>query len=1255
MRTRFASYLFFLTLAVSGALGQSPTLTLPPTLTASGTTVEIDGQQWGYVVWNVSSPEWFEEHDLAVYLKAGAGGSFVRHGIAAPLTDPDAIKPWITRAAKLGDDVGECGDIAGVLHTQWASGGEAIPAALDDRLSALTGRAAEVPSAAAALRQLGNAHPLYRFVTGTGWAGPLGVAAGQQVTVELRERHAGVEGAVVGRVILTAGSATGFAQPGAPYQVPPDFPLSLPPVGPIFPSEQMDRSIHLRWAVPEALRRDLLLTRGFHVWRLTNGYTPTGGLTGPALMAAESSAPAHVKRLTRNPAAVSKLYHVPGSGESGAPVDDSGDTGTWFVVDDNDRYDPGGTAFAEGENFDYVVAPVDLLGRPGPVSERGAGTAAYTVPPPVPDALRVENIMKNADDQRLRVVWKPNDNSGSAVPTTHYLIYRDRAANSIPSGNDPGPLERITDPDKHGELVYLGAVAHPAGAADELSFDDNAFVPTPGDFGNTYYYSVRAAHLGPFGYNVSAPGPPVFGTLRDREGPPAPAGYIVTDCPRVGVAFENTELHDFKDEIGEVDQRSAGIRLEGYRGLPDGRWGEVEWVQFAFSYIVPGEPFPLFQYAQQPRLYFGNSDRVWTDILIPNAESYASSVTVEVVAGNAAGRVSHRILFDDLSDLEGGHSYLLRARAVSAPTIEMVPPDPSGLPNAEYWVDYFPEAAQSLSYSESVAGTAGASFATPGTRSVLVQRKGIAFGAQWINYATTVSRTAEATIFFRSPGNPLFYFARAWPIVDPDGAPDPFDCPHTARTPGSASTAPVGVVLLLPPGAKEYRLYRRVDAGGLTLIQQGVEKWDDSQVQALMASDDLLPPAGGTLTYYGQALDEHGNPSPLVLLGKRVVALPELPVPALDAIGSSGTPTAAFASLKAVCPSPGVARIEFIIDPPPLTSPGLTPTEKADLNGSLWFNFSPGVAVSEPLPFDLTYLGPTRIGIDPSTPAILERTIRVEPGVEYTISARAIGADGTAGQPSTPQLFTWSPAVLGGRVPWPARPVPGVIGDWGQGVVRAFETKFSQFTPAGQFISSHFVNQYPVAVRIGRIPLNSSNTGAGSNWDVRGIQIKDDVNLGYFALKDAAGFSSSTHPEDLIDQFIAPRIIEGKEFSYPDPEQKLLPVVLYRQQTHREIGGESVLTPGTDIIQASPLIERVAWTPHPADAPTAAAFVDPFVGVAFLEPLGASPHFADLCLFDNSPVAAGATYQYYLVHFSDDGEPDAIIDAGTVRIESPTP
>jgi hypothetical protein len=48
-----------------------------------------------------------------------------------------------------------------------------------------------------------------------------------------------------------------------------------------------------------------------------------------------------------------------------------------------------------------------------------------------------------------------------------------------------------------------------------------------------------------------------------------------------------------------------------------------------------------------------------------------------------------------------------------------------------------------------------------------------------------------------------------------------------------------------------------------------------------------------------------------------------------------------------------------------------------------------------------------------------------------------------------------------------------------------------------------------------------------------------------------------------------------------------------------------------------------------------------------LEP-GLSPLAADLCLFDNSPVADGATYQYYLVHFTEALDPDLIIDAGTL-------
>ena len=1234
------------------------TLALPPNVIAAGTTTTVNGQPWAYLIWNVTAEGWLEANDVAVHLKAGSAGTFQLQAVMSPMTDPNAIKPWIVRAAMLGDDPVECASIAATLHQQWKdpANPEPLPASLENRLSMLGVRASQQPQAAAALRQLGNAHPLYRFVSATAWSGPMGVNNGQEVVIELRQRNraTGAEGSVVGRVTLTAGAVEPLAQPGAPLQVPPGFPATLPTPGEAaFPvpraPDQIDLGVALRWAIPEALRRQIQLTRGFHVWRLAPGYTPPGGLNGASLLAAEASAPAQVRRLTRNPGTASRVFRSAGSSESGPAVDDfAADRTTWFVVDDNNRYatgtDPGvvtGTPYTEGQSFEYVVAAVDLLGRIGPVSARGTGVAAFTVPPAVPDVLRVENIMKNGS-HRLRVVWKPNAAGTGSVPATHYLVYRDRVKNAAPGAF---ALNRSTHPAGQSELVYIGAVAHPSTPGATLSLDDDALVPQPSDYGQTYFYCVRAAHLGPLGYNISSPSPAVFGTMRDRTGPAAPSGYTATDCPRVGIKFD--EADNSPENLGTAGVRSdrVAFRLEARRGTEAGRWKDIEWIVFGVSDL--DNPGDLSN--RSPFLFYGSGDLVWTELMaVPSRRGYA----ITVLGGNASGRFSHLVSFTASSEfVQEGHRYRIKARAIGAPVKEMAPP---GMEHAEYWTPYFtrngsptvaglsPQLSTPTTYRASFSGAPAAS-----SRSLLVQRSLLL--SPWSNWDAARLPANTSVFFFAYPGLSLMSSWRAWEIVDPAGSSDPGSCPHDARPQGAGGVSPVKVVLMLPPGAKEYRLYRRIENGPLTLLQQDTETWDDGAVQAVMVSDGLIPPAGGRIGYYGQVFDEHGNPSPLVLLGEKVTAMPELPIPTMDPAGSGGTLAAPTMILRAFAPSPGVEHLELAIDPPPPTPPaGMTAAPRL---GSKLFNFKPGMPQSHPADYTSSLIGPAMPQQDPSVPVILNATVGVKAGVEYKISVRAIGIGGKLGNWSAPQVFTWSPPLTGDTVAWPAKPIPRLV-SWNP-LIKAFRLLPEHVAMSQYRFIGIPTDSFPVAIRIGRVPLTSTRARSNpdgdpsSNWDVRGTRFTDEIIIGYLGIDDAVGFTSTPSNPDLMHTYLAPKLTGYGDITSIDTTQKLFPIVLYRRQTARLIDGVSVPTPDTDIIQASSMINAISWVPDPVEAPTLALFIDPFVSPVMLEPNPAFPA-ADLCLFDNSPVAAGATYQYYLVHFNSGLEPESIIDAGTL-------
>ncbi|MCX6872480.1 MAG: hypothetical protein NTW21_01535 [Verrucomicrobia bacterium] len=1259
---------------------EAPTrLTLPPTLTAAGTTTAIGGLPWGYVVWNANTQDWFETHQVAVYLKPVAATTFALQGVMSMLTAPQAIQPWIERARKLGDDIPAAEFLAGQLYNQWclkdALGNPLptnppLPAALEDRLSMVAQRALQVPSAANALRQMGNARPVFRFLTGTAWAGPLGVADGQEVVIELRERlrTTGVEGSVVGRVTLRAGYVEPLVAPGQAVQVPPLFPTALPvPAEEPFPivadSRLPDLGVALRWAVPEALRRQLLLTRGFMVWRLPNpaggGYVPANAaeLDQLARQGKLPTAVGPVRALFRVPASASKIFRTPAgaaAGESGADIGDfTSDRTTWFATDDNSRFatDPAapqhivGSPYPEGDASRYYVAAVDLLGRFGALSPVGGGTAIHTLPPPVPEPVRVDNVMLDRQ-QRLRVFWKPNHNTADRVSTTHYLIYRDRVANQVPLLNG---LERSSTPALQNELIYLGAVAQPATLPEVLSFDDVAITPTPADFGATYFYCIRAAHLGPMGYDTSAPSPAVFGTLRDRLGPAAPSGYLATDSPRVDIEFEPP----MEQALGDTQAPTgmAMVRFEVERGSTraDPAGGRqrilqgVDWIEFGAK---DARGRVISKPAVSPRLHFGEGDQVWYEM--PVQVDGGKAATYYARAASSAGRLSHQVTLQTDTTLRPGQHYLLKVRVVAAPAIEMRPQVLIGDP---IWVPFFHRGEEETvvaftpqdAGSETLKGIFTGSADPDRSRTLLIQYQGVG-SPSWKNHDTARLLPASTSFYFHSLPDFQAKSWRVWEIVDPSDAPDVAAGAHEARPAGADTTLPIQIVMHIPEGSREYRIYRRVDSGPLALLKQDAGFWTSGIVDQVMLADAMIPSAGATIGYYGQVFDEHGNPSPLALLGSKVATLPELPVPSLDPVVAGGTATAPTMKISIACPSPGVEYLELFVDPPVPASAGFQLVEQ---DTGEWFSLEPGVFGSPTVRFTKSLVTSHIVPLDPKEPVLVTTEIPVETGLKYTVTVRSLGPrlyPGTlnlsrqASNRSVTRNCTWVPPLGADLVPWPTKPVPPLITL--HPLIAAFRTgstgpaTYTNMFAPGYFEGAHSPEQYPVAIRIGRIPFDS-------NWTVRGTRISDTIVIGYLGISGIPGFDASSPKPALLKTFLFPAAAGS---AVPASLTSPLPFVLYRQQTARLIEGVTVATYGTDIIQASPLINSISWTPETGADPQFALFIDPFVGAAMLEP-DRLPLGADLCLFDNSPVAAGATYHYYLVHFGPTGEPDAIIDA----------
>lgn len=1251
------------------------TLQLPPSLAAAGTGVVVDGNAWGYVVWQATTPEWYQKNNIAIYLKSGNADSpqlFALQGTMAPLTDPAAITPWINRVQKLNAATGDlaenltiCANRAKDLIEMWSpTANPSIPASLADRLSLIAGRANQDANAAATLRTMGANHPVYRFVTGTGWAGPLNVPVGQDATIELREvsRSTGVEGSTVARVTLRAvNPSDARVSPDLTLatdqvvQVKPDWPAILPSPETVFPvpppTPLPDLAPALRWSVPDELRRQVMLARGFMLWRSNSSIA----MSTPANLL--SNLPS-LKKLLRNPAFASKLFSSLSGTSTGPGVADfASDRTTWFYADDNERYDFSvkplsnadpvitGIAHAPGATYFYYAAPVDLLGRYGPPSTPRAATAFRTIPPAIPKIKAVENIVSSGN-QRLRVTFAPSIVPAGGVSISRYLIFRDRAVNTSPATSQS--LDAAINPTRNNELIYIGQVNQPANptAQTELTFTDEALAPTlPAHYGQTYFYTIRAVQdVAGFGMNLSSPSPPSFGTVRDREGPPAPTGFVSVEGARPGITF--------------LDQPAT---VSGNSSLP----ADTALLRFRFTRQSSGvakvrlrvvrnftdtDP-PSFTVNTSPDLVFGKSDSL--DYDYPVSSAAAGSVVLSIQAVSSNGRVGHWVANSSIpvTSFVPKNTYAIEIDSAASGVTDMQP-------GTFLWNPYFkkPSDGSNSVYSFTPVsqgdGTFSATF--PGvidatrSRSLLVQRR-ISAAAAWTNIkaARLPANSLQFSFTIGGVAIPSAEY-RVWEIIDPAGSPEPTSFAHYPKSTDGLTIQPINITLTAPAGATEYRLYRRIDQGPLFLLKQDTGTWDPATVKTTVFNDGMLPPAGGTISYFGQTFDQHGNPSPLALLDQKVNVIPELPIPVLDVLESGGTLAAPRMVVRASCPSPGVSQMELIITPSSEATVTLLPKPGSQ---SQLFNFTPGGLPSSPQLFNATAVSPTVSTLPPDQPFIYTNSIPIKPGVEYTLQLRALGLYDTVGALTAEQKFTWTEPLAGSAIPWPARAGPAAV-TWNSQIV-AFRNlpEYQQIviSPGDtRNISDLSPGFRPVAVQIGNIPLTSASPReevGTSNWyGFRGeLPIVGNVDL--IAFYDLPGQTSSG-PANLFHQYLAPKIKNQGDIPFQDFSQKLLPIVLYRQQTHRSIAGVSTAITGADLVQVTPMIENIAWTP----SGTAAILIDPYVGVLERNPLGTgSPSFA-LCLFDTAPAATGATYRYFLVHFSPEYEPDGIIDAGSVTI-----
>src|SRR6185369_17027100 len=158
---------------------------------------------------------------------------------------------------------------------------------------------------------------------------------------------------------------------------------------------------------------------------------------------------------------------------------------------------------------------------------------------------------------------------------------------------------------------------------------------------------------------------------------------------------------------------------------------------------------------------------------------------------------------------------------------------------------------------------------------------------------------------------------------------------------GVIGTNNIGVVVFPTLGSKEYRIYRRIDDGPISMLCQGPV----TNVLSIIECFENAPPVnGGTVCFYFQLLDEHGNPGPMNFIGC-VDTAPNtpLPVPVLTKLTTTGNDANPSMNISWFCPPYGVDRFEVNIAGLP------TPPDTTD------FNLSPQLSFTKAPPPSMTF------------------------------------------------------------------------------------------------------------------------------------------------------------------------------------------------------------------------------------------------------------------------------------------------------------
>jgi hypothetical protein len=441
------------------------------------------------------------------------------------------------------------------------------------------------------------------------------------------------------------------------------------------------------------------------------------------------------------------------------------------------------------------------------------------------------------------------------------------------------------------------------------------------------------------------------------------------------------------------------------------------------------------------------------------------------------------------------------------------------------------------------------------------------------------------------------------------------DCDqHTPVNPDDGTIEPPIVVFLPPATSKEFRLYRRINGGPMTLIKQGPIT-NDPPVN--INCPDPNPPANAAvLCYYVQCLDEHGNAGPLTQINDCFNFKLPNPKPLLSPLEAAGDENNPKMTISWFCPPFGVERFEIYISPqgggtmPTNIAPNLV-NQPAGQTVYKWVKIGKSPFwVNRPF---FVYRTP-RVGPQFGDDGFYQVDVDIELNKNYHVFIKPVGLDGQPdpdSQNSKVESFLWNvPVVKGPQVPWPARPLPNVS-----------------------------TNAFPGWVR----PTFINNTNVTTNFVGVGIVVGVTGKAGHErpTLGQAAAIDGNDNPLNWIVK--------------SSTDDSLFPCVVYRyQETNSFFPGKV----SGDIVQVTPMMDQIAYTVgNDAQFGQSALIYDPFIDIYSASKLnipeldlgGVARNV--LVLLDTQPVLFGARYRYLVVRFAGNGEIAEVIPTAPVEIQ----